>query len=194
MKICFATHNADKAREVQEMLPANIEILDLKSLGFHEEIEENGTTIRENALIKAKAVFDKLNIPCFADDTGLEVFSLNGEPGVFSARYAGSQKDPEANMARLLGNLEGKTDRTAQFKTVIAYIGNDGTEHVFEGIATGHILEKKRGQQGFGYDPVFQPTGFGQSFAEMSTQEKNRISHRAKAFEKLVSYLKSHSQ
>jgi len=191
MKLVFATHNSNKIKEIEPLLPEFIELVSLTDLGCDEEIREDGETLEENAYLKASYVTKNFKLDVFADDTGLEVEELNGAPGVYSARYAGKDHDSEANMKRLLKMMEGKTNRKAQFKTVIAL--NLGTrQKLFIGICKGSILKEARGDQGFGYDPVFQPEGFDKSFAEMTQEEKNKISHRAKAFHKLIGYL--HSQ
>ncbi len=188
MKICFASHNLNKVREIAELSPSGIEVVGLTDLGLHEEIEETGSTLEENSEIKARYVYEKCEIPVFADDSGLEVKALNGAPGVISARYAGIERDNGKNIALLLKNLEGINDTTAQFRTVITFI-NAGTEVQFEGIVKGKIQRELQGKNGFGYDPIFVPDGFDQTFAEMEPEEKNRLSHRAKAFQKLLSYL-----
>ena len=188
--IVFATSNVNKVREVSALLDGNIEIVSLEDIGCTEEIPETQPTIEGNALQKARYVRDNYKIDCFAEDTGLEITSLNGEPGVYSARYAGEDKDSEANMAKVLTKLEGKSDRTAQFKTVVALTLNE-KEYTFEGVCEGHIATAKSGHQGFGYDPIFIPEGYDVSFAEMSAEDKNRISHRGKAIDKLKDFLNS---
>ena len=185
MKIIFATQNQNKAKEVAKILPNHIKVLSLSDLNYTEELEETSTTLEGNARQKAEFVYNKFGIPCFADDTGLLVKSLNNEPGVYSARYAGS-RDNEANMNLVLSKLEGKLDRSAMFKTVIAFADKDGVEF-FEGEVNGIITEDKRGLEGFGYDPIFLPEGFKKTFAEMSIEEKNSISHRSRAFKKFIS-------
>jgi XTP/dITP diphosphohydrolase len=160
----------------------------LSQAGIHEEIPETAQTIEENAVLKARYIFNHYNFDCFADDTGLEVEALNNAPGVYSARYAGEQKSSEDNINKLLAELNGKTNRNARFKTVIALILN-GKEYLFEGIINGRIANEKRGEKGFGYDPVFIPNGYEKTFAEMSTSEKNNISHRAIAVQKLAKFL-----
>ena len=187
MKLIFATHNSNKVKEILPLVGDN-KLSSLDDLGFHDEIEETGKTLEENALIKARFVYDKFNENCFADDTGLEVECLEGAPGVYSARFAGNQKNAENNMDKLLDLLKNKTNRKAQFRTVIALI-IDGEEHLFEGIVKGEILDKKKGDKGFGYDPVFLPDGYDQSFAELPINEKNKISHRALALKKLNKFL-----
>lgn len=191
MKICFATHNQNKGSEIEALLPKGFEIVTLVDLGQEEEIPETGSTLEENSKLKAKFAFNKFGMPCFADDTGLEVAALNGEPGVYSARYAGDQKDNEANIDLLLNNLKPYTNRSAAFKTVITYIDQLGNEFQFVGHASGSIISKKTGEKGFGYDPVFQPSGHEITFAEMSKDQKNTISHRGKAFEKFIQFLKT---
>jgi XTP/dITP diphosphohydrolase len=187
-QIVFATHNLNKLKEVQSIVPNNIEIIGLDDIGCHEEIIENGKNLTENAQIKADYVFNTYGKSCFADDTGLEVDALNGEPGVYSARYAGAEKSSEANMEKLLNNLQNKTNRNAQFKTVICYRTQTETMF-FEGICQGKILSAKQGEKGFGYDPIFKPNESEISFAEMPPQLKNEISHRGKAFLKFYSFL-----
>lgn len=188
MKIVFATHNDNKLKEVQDILLNSIELLSLDDISCYEDIPETADTVEGNALIKANHVFENYNYPCFADDTGLFVEALNGEPGVHSARYAGYRKDPDANNEKLLQNLTSVDNRNAFFKTVIVYKTETATEE-FSGICRGKILKSSRGQIGFGYDPIFLPEGYKQSFAEMSPKTKNKISHRAKAMEKFLSYL-----
>ena len=188
MEIVFATHNTNKLKEVQDILPNSIKLLSLDDIGCHEDIEETADTVEGNALIKANHVFKNYNYPCFADDTGLFVKALNGEPGIYSARYTGKEKNAKANNEKLLQNLKSVENRNAFFKTVIAY-KTESTTKEFIGICDGKILKTPNGQAGFGYDPIFQPEGFEQSFAEMSAKTKNKISHRAKAMEKFVAYL-----
>ncbi len=188
MKLVFATHNSGKLKEVEKLLPKNIELLSLDDIGCNEDIPENGQTLEENALAKAQYVKNNYGLDCFADDTGLLTDALGGAPGVWSARYAGPKKDPVQNMNKLLHELEGQSNRAARFKTEIALILN-GETSVFSGVAEGAIIEKARGDGGFGYDPIFIPEGENRTFAEMSLAEKNRISHRAKALEKLSNYL-----
>ena len=189
MKLLFATNNSNKLKEVQAKLP-HFEIVSLKELGVTEDIPETGDTLEENALIKARYLYEKFNLNCFADDTGLEIEALDNEPGVFSARYAGEEKSAESNMAKVLEKLEGKTNRKARFRTAIALIA-DGKETVIEGVVNGEILTKKTGTEGFGYDPIFKANGFDISFAEMDMETKNRISHRGLAVDKLVDALKN---
>ncbi|WP_347174516.1 non-canonical purine NTP diphosphatase [Polaribacter uvawellassae] len=188
MKIVFATNNLNKLAEVQKMLPDSIELLSLSDINCFDEIEETETTLEGNAKLKADYITEKFGYNCFADDTGLEVESLNGEPGVYSARYAGIENNSEKNMQKLLSELENKPNRKAQFKTVIA-LNLNNKQFLFEGICNGEILTKKQGEKGFGYDPVFKPNGFNSSFAEMTSEEKNTISHRGIAVKKLVRFL-----
>ena len=186
-KLVFATHNKNKLKEVQNLLPQYV-IVDLDAIGCHEEIIEDGATLEENALIKARYVRDHYKLSCFADDTGLEVDSLSGAPGVYSARYAGTHGDSEKNMNKLLGALKNKDNRKAQFRTVIA-LSTDSGELLFEGICPGSITEEKKGNDGFGYDPIFKAQGFDVTFAEMDLESKGKISHRGLAIEKLIHYL-----
>lgn len=189
MTIIFSSHNNHKISEIQKILPENVNLLTLKDLNFKEEIDETASTLAENAFIKARAIYHIHQLNCFADDSGLEADELNGAPGVYSARYAGLQKNNEDNISKLLSELKEKSNRKAQFKTVIALIFK-GKEYFFEGIIRGTITTEKRGTQGFGYDPVFMPDGYDKTFAEMSPEEKNAISHRAIAVNKLVDFLK----
>lgn len=187
-KLVFATNNAHKLDEVREVVKDNFEILSLKDIGCNEDIDETGATLAENALIKVRYVKEKYAYDCFGDDTGLEVEALNGAPGVFSARYAGDGHDAKANMKKLLKELEGKTNRKACFRTVIALI-LDGKEYQFEGRIDGDILTEEHGTAGFGYDPVFRPEGYTQTFAELGIDIKNEISHRALAVKALCEFL-----
>ena len=190
MKLVFATNNAHKLEEVRQILGDGFEVLSLNDIGCHEDIPETGDTFQDNALQKARYVKEHYGYDCFADDTGLEVKALNGAPGVHSARYAGDH-DSEANMTKLLQELEKKSDRRAQFRTVIALILN-GQEVLFEGIVTGQIAtERHYGDGGFGYDPIFVPDGYTETFSQMSSQGKNLISHRGRAVRKLADYLKT---
>ncbi len=193
MKIVFATNNSHKLEEIRQILGESIEVLSLADINCHEDIPETAPTIEGNAMMKARYVYDKYGTPCFADDTGLEVEALDGAPGVYSARYAGGEgHDSEANMRKLLHELEGKENRRAQFRTVIALIEQkDGkpVAHTFEGKIEGHISNEKRGTSGFGYDPIFVPEGYEQSFAELGNEIKNKISHRARAVARLAEYL-----
>jgi XTP/dITP diphosphohydrolase len=188
MKIVFATNNANKILEIQSILPPNIEIISLESIGCHEEIPETADTIEENAIMKANYVTEKYGYDCFADDTGLEVDALNGEPGVFSARFAGEQRSSEDNMDRLLLNLVSETNRQAQFKTVIT-LNLKGKQYLFTGIARGEITLEKIGNKGFGYDPIFRPENYQETFAQLSLETKNKISHRGKATHELIEFL-----
>lgn len=187
-QIVFATNNSHKVEEVRNKLNGLFEIRTLSEIDCTDDIPETSDTLQGNAGQKSHYLFDRFHCDCFADDTGLEVEALNGAPGVYSARYAGPAKDSEANIDKLLAELEGKTNRRAKFRTVISLI-LDGKEHLFEGSVTGTILTERHGSQGFGYDPVFQPDGFDRSFAELSMEEKNKISHRGKATEKLICFL-----
>ena len=190
MKLVFATNNKNKILEVQQLLPESIEIVSLESIGCFEEIPETADTIEENAIMKANYVTQKYGYNCFADDTGLEVGALNGAPGVFSARYAGEQRSSDDNMSKLLDALSNKINRKAQFKTIIA-LNLNGKQHLFTGIAKGEITLKKIGNQGFGYDPIFKPEGQSRTFAQLSLEEKGLISHRGKAIEQLINFLKT---
>ncbi|MDR2840740.1 MAG: non-canonical purine NTP diphosphatase [Paludibacter sp.] len=187
-KIVFATNNSHKIDEVRSMLSADFCILSAAEAGCHDDIDETAETLEGNAAIKAQYVWEKTGLDCFADDTGLEVDALNGAPGVRSARYAGDNHDFRANMLKLLENLEGETKRTARFRTVICLILS-GKEYFFEGKIEGKIDTAERGNEGFGYDPIFIPEGYNVSFAQLGNAEKNRISHRAKAVEKLKDFL-----
>lgn len=189
MKLVFATNNKHKLEEVRAILGNRIEVLSLNDINCHDDIPETADTLEGNALIKARYIYEKFGVDCFADDTGLEVDVLGGEPGVYSARYAGEECNPEANMHKLLHNLTGKNNRNAQFRTVIALIIN-GEEKLFNGIVKGTISQEKMGNAGFGYDPIFIPEGFSESFAQMSSDMKNSISHRYRATEELSNYLK----
>ena len=188
MKLVFASNNKNKIKEVQQMLPDSIQILSLEDIGCFEEIAETENTIEGNAKLKANYVTQNYGYDCFADDTGLEVEALGGKPGVYSARYAGPGRNSEDNMTQLLEHLSEIKDRRARFRTVISLIVG-GKELLFEGVAEGVILEARRGSGGFGYDPVFLPEGYDRTFAELSPEEKNIISHRGKAFRKMVAYL-----
>ena len=189
MKLVFATNNRHKLEEVRAILGNKIEILSLNDIDCHDDIPETADTLEGNALIKARYIHEKFGVDCFADDTGLEVEALNGEPGVYSARYAGEDCNPEANMYKLLQNLTGENNRNAQFRTVIALIIN-GEEKLFNGIVKGTISREKMGNAGFGYDPIFIPEGFSESFAQMTSEMKNSISHRYRATNELSNYLK----
>jgi XTP/dITP diphosphohydrolase len=192
MKIVFASNNKNKIIELQSMLPDSVSILSLESIGCHEEIPETALTIEGNAILKANYVTQKYGYDCFADDTGLEVLALDGAPGVYSARYAGEQRNPEDNMDLLLKNLADKQTRAAQFKTVIA-LNLNGEQHLFTGIAKGEITLEKIGNQGFGYDPIFQPEGYIETFAQLPLELKNEISHRGKATKQLLAHLNKKS-
>jgi len=189
MKIVFATNNPNKIKEVQTLIPETIELLSLKDIGCLEDIPETKDTIEGNAIQKAEYVKMHYGYDCFADDTGLEVFALNGAPGVYSARYAGKQRNADDNMNKLLEKLADKSNRSAQFKTVIALHLN-GELKTFTGICKGEITLKKQGHKGFGYDPIFKAEGYDKTFAEISLEEKNKIGHRGKAVKKLTVYLK----
>lgn len=188
MKLVFATNNLHKLKEVQEMLSNTIEVLSLKDIGCFEDVEETETTLEGNARLKADHITNNYGYDCFADDTGLEVDALNGKPGVFSARYGGEHGNSEKNMQKLLKELHGKANRKAQFRTAVA-LNLENKQYLFEGICEGEILEKKTGTEGFGYDPIFKPTEASKSFAEMNSEEKNKISHRGIAIQKLVDFL-----
>ena len=200
-RIVFATNNQHKLQEIRDILGSDYEVVSLKEIGCDVDIPETGNTLEENALQKAQYVYDHYHVSCFADDTGLEVEALDGAPGVHSARYAeGTDHDSEANMAKLLRELDGKENRQARFRTVICYIEKQDVcpcgctrikkIHQFEGIVNGYIATEKHGTEGFGYDPIFVPEGYDQSFAELGEEIKNGISHRARAVAKLVEYLK----
>ena len=191
MKIVLASHNANKVKEVQVLVPEKIEISSLKDINFTDEIEETASTFQGNSSIKANYIYSKLGVNVIADDSGLEVEVLNNEPGVYSARYAGKNASDEDNLDLLLKNLEGKSNRNARFKCVITLILN-GEEFHFEGEIKGKIISEKRGNLGFGYDPVFVPENEDKTFAEMDLTEKNKFSHRARAMEKLIEFLKNH--
>ena len=191
MKIVFATNNQNKLIEVRNILGNQFDIVSLKDIGCYEDIPEKGQTLKDNALIKAQYVYDKYHVNCFADDTGLECDALGGAPGVYSARYAGGKgHDSQANMTKLLNELENNNNRKARFRTVIALIIN-GKVTTFDGIVNGEIIRERRGGEGFGYDPIFQPDGYNQTFAELGTDIKNQISHRARATQKLAEYLRA---
>lgn len=188
MKIVFATNNQNKLAEVQKMLPKSIQLLTLKDISCFDTIEETESTLEGNAKLKANYITSKFGYACFADDTGLEVDSLDGRPGVYSARYAGKENDSERNMEKLLSELKDSPNREAQFRTAIA-LNLHGEQFLFEGICKGSILHSKQGEKGFGYDPIFKPNSNASSFAEMSTDDKNMISHRGLAIKKLVHFL-----
>ena len=190
MKLVFATNNPNKLKELQALVGDKYQLLGLKDIGCFEEIPEEQLTLEGNARQKAFYVYEKYGYSCFADDTGLEVEALNGEPGVYSARYAGEEKDASANMNKLLHEMDRINNRKARFRTVISLVIN-GKEVQFEGIAEGEITREKCGDSGFGYDPVFLPEGFSKTFAEMELQDKNKISHRGRAVQKLVRRLQT---
>jgi XTP/dITP diphosphohydrolase len=192
MKFIFATNNQHKADEIRSILNSGLEIITLKEAGIEQDIPEPFDTLEANASNKSKTIFDLTKEACFSEDTGLEVYSLNGEPGVKSARYAGQSRSFEANIEKLLSKLAGKPDRRARFRTVISLL-IDGKESLFEGICEGTIIDQRRGTAGFGYDPVFIPNGSHKTFAEMDMEEKNLYSHRSKAVEKLVIFLNNKS-
>ena len=187
-EIVFVTNNAHKLEEINGILGGRFKIKSLKEIGFYEDIAETADTLEGNAFLKSNFIFKKFNVDCFADDTGLEVESLDGQPGVYSARYAGPENDANKNTQKLLHELGNSSNRKAQFRTVISLILN-GEEHQFEGIIKGKIAIKRSGNKGFGYDPVFIPEGYNQSFAEMTIEQKNIISHRALATQKLAKFL-----
>lgn len=188
MKLVFASNNKNKIAEIQSMIPENIQILSLEDINCLEDIPETADTIEGNAVLKADYVTTKYGYDCFADDTGLEVNALNGEPGVYSARYAGEQKNADDNMNKLLDALKNQENRSAQFKTVIA-LNLNGKQHLFTGIAKGTITKDKIGTNGFGYDPIFKPENFDETFAELPLATKNQIGHRGKAVQQLIDYL-----
>lgn len=188
MKIIFASNNKNKVQEIQNQVPKSIQIVTLDEIGCSEDIAETGTTLEENAIIKANYITEKYGLPCFADDTGLEIDALNGEPGVYSARYAGEDKNAEKNMDLVLQKLVTLKNRKAQFKTVIA-LNINNEQYLFTGIVEGEIRTEKTGTNGFGYDPIFEPENLGKTFAEMTIVDKNKLSHRGRAVEKLVHFL-----
>ena len=189
MELIFATHNQNKVKEISAILPSEIKLKSLDDLNFTNQIPERSKTLKGNALIKVRTIFNEFQRDCFADDTGLEVEALNGAPGVYSARYAGNKKRDEDNIYKLLKELRNHDNTKAQFRTVIALIYNH-KEFIFEGIIKGKIIKEIKGGNGFGYDPIFQPENHLLSFAELSTEKKNKISHRAIAFRKLIDFLK----
>ena len=193
MKLVFATQNRNKAFEIQKMTPAGIVIQTLQDLGCEDDIAETGDTLEANARIKARYIHQKFGVDCFADDTGLEVAALDGRPGVLSARYAGESKNAQNNMNLLLAELKNNSNRTARFRTVIALI-IAGQEYLFEGIVNGSITLEKSGHEGFGYDPIFKPDEATVTFAEMSIEEKNKISHRGRALSKLIQFLETNGK
>jgi len=188
MKLVFATNNSNKLSEIRSLVKGSIDILSLKDINCNEELPETNFTIEENALEKAKYIFDNYGLNCFADDTGLEIKALDGDPGVFSARYAGEPSNAENNIKKVLSNLQAVNNREANFRTVIAIIIN-GKETLFKGICNGSITRNKIGQKGFGYDPIFIPDSFAITFAQMTREQKNAISHRGKAVQKLIRFL-----
>lgn len=188
MKLVFATNNKNKLKEVQEMLPNSIQLVSLQDINCEDDIAETETTLQGNAALKANFITNKFHLNCFGDDTGLEVDSLDGKPGVYSARFAGEPSNSDKNMEKLLHEMKDFTSRKAQFRTVIC-LNLDGNQYFFEGICKGSILNEKQGFEGFGYDPIFKPEGFQKSFAEMTSEEKNTISHRGLAIKKLVNFL-----
>ena len=188
-KLVFATNNAHKLEEIRAILGDKVEILSLNDIDCHADIPETADTLQGNAALKAQYIYENYGLDCFADDTGLEVEALNGAPGIYSARYAGGEgHDSEANMKKLLSEMQDKDNRKARFRTVICLIEDD-KEHFFEGIVNGSIIRERKGGAGFGYDPVFMPDGYSETFAEMGNDEKNKISHRARAVQKLCEYL-----
>ncbi len=199
MRIVFATNNAHKLSEIRQILGNKIDVLSLADIGCHDDIPETADSLEGNALQKARYVYDHYHLSCFADDTGLEVDALGGAPGIYSARYAGEGHDSEANMRKLLKNLGENNNRKARFRTVIALIELEEVDNkvgkptedinFFEGIVEGQIIREKRGNEGFGYDPIFQPDGYDETFAQLGMEVKNRISHRARAVKKLADYL-----
>ena len=188
MKLVFATQNENKAQEIQSLLPEYFKIITLKDIRCFDDIPETAETLEGNSLLKASFISETYNLNCFADDTGLEIESLDFRPGVNSARYAGPDKSADANIDKVLSELEGKTKRNAQFRTIITLILNSST-FTFEGIVHGEIILEKRGENGFGYDPIFVPEGALKTFAEMTLTEKNQYSHRARAFQKMIVFL-----
>lgn len=191
MTVCFATNNPHKLEEVKALLPDGFSLLSLEDIGCREELREEQSTLEGNSLQKAQYVFDAYGVPCFADDTGLEVFALDGAPGVYSARYAGLENNSEKNMDLLLANLKDVEERQAQFRTVITLVTSKRMKQ-FEGVVKGMIRESRSGKGGFGYDPVFEPKGYKVTFSEMSRDEKNSISHRGIAVRKLVDFLREY--
>ncbi|MFC4817588.1 MULTISPECIES: non-canonical purine NTP diphosphatase [unclassified Flavobacterium] len=190
MQLVFASNNKNKIKEIQQLVPSHIKVVSLEDIGCFVDIPETATTIEGNALLKANYVTEHFGYPCFADDSGLEIDALNGEPGVYSARYAGPQRSDEDNMNKVLSLLENETNRKANFKTVIA-LNINGEQHQFTGIINGTIMTEKKGNNGFGYDPIFTADGYSKTFAELTLEEKSAISHRGKAVKSLISYLES---
>ncbi len=187
-RLVFATNNQHKIKELKQILGDHFQVLSLADLNFREDIPETGISLKENASQKSHFIYERFGLDCFADDTGLEVDALAGAPGVYSARYAGENATYDENVTKLLSEMDGKSDRKARFKTVISLLIN-GEEYFFEGKVEGSITERRSGNDGFGYDPVFLPDGFNETFAEMSSYKKNKISHRGRAVAKLVSFL-----
>ena len=187
-KLVFATNNVHKLEEVAAKIDGKIKLLSLNDINCYDDIEETGSTFNENASIKSHYIYNKYHLNCFGDDSGLEIDALIGEPGVYSARYAGEHGNHAANMDKVLEKMQGASDRSARFKTVISLIW-DEEEHFFEGVVEGTIRHERSGSGGFGYDPIFEPAGYNVTFAEMSMEEKNAISHRGRAVEKLVAFL-----
>ena len=194
MEILFCSSNPNKTKEIQHKVGDSFLIKNLLDVGFTGDIPETASTFEGNALLKAKFGFEQYGKACFSDDSGLEVKALNNEPGVYSARYAGEPKSDERNMDKLLSNLNGIENRKACFKTVLIYLDATGEKHTFEGKVEGTIIDTKRGVQGFGYDPIFVPNGFDKTFAEMNMEEKSTLSHRARAVEKFIHFLKEQSR
>lgn len=188
MELIFSTQNQNKAKEIQKLVPEGIIVKTLKDINCTDDIPETSATLDGNASLKANYVHTKFKVNCFADDTGLEIEALNMEPGVYSARFAGPEKSDDKNMELVLTKLDGITNRNAQFRTAVSLIIN-GEEHLFEGIVKGKIRKEKTGLEGFGYDPIFEPENCGKTFAEMTTDEKNKVSHRARAFAKMIDFL-----
>ncbi|MGY4535979.1 XTP/dITP diphosphohydrolase [Mucilaginibacter sp. UYNi724] len=192
-QLVFATNNAHKLEEVQARAGTQIKVLSLDDIGCHDDIEETGLTFNENASIKSQFIYQKYNLNCFGDDSGLEIEALNNDPGIYSARYAGKHGDHEANIDKVLANLKDTTNRKARFRTVISLMWN-GEEHFFDGIVNGTIRRERCGTKGFGYDPIFQPDGYDITFAEMSMDAKNRISHRGRAVDLLIGFLNNQAK
>lgn len=188
-QLVFATNNTHKLSEIKNIIAGKIQLLSLSDINCYDKIPETANTLEGNAILKAKYVYNRYRLPCFADDTGLEVEVLNGAPGVYSARYAGYENNSEANIQKLLQEMNKKTNRNAQFRTVIALILNDDELQLFEGVVTGKIIRTPMGNQGFGYDPIFQPDGYTQTFAQLGNNIKNQISHRAKSVNMLCQFL-----
>ena len=190
LQLVFASSNKNKIKEIQQLVPSDIQILSLEDIGCDVDIPETADTIEGNAILKANYVTKNYGYPCFADDSGLEIDALNGEPGVYSARYAGLQRNDDDNMSKVLANLQNQTNRRANFKTVIALNMND-EQHLFTGIINGEIIHEKRGTNGFGYDPIFVAETYDKTFAELSMEEKSAISHRGRAVKQLISFLQN---